>query len=431
MTTGVAKYGKVKMNIAKNVGEYRHYEVCRFCSRESLVQALNLGYVPLAGGFLKKRSDFAKEKFYPLSVSFCEECFLFQVDNVVDPDTLFQNYSYHTSTIQTLVDHFESFAQELAQEYNPRKFKILEIGCNDGPFIKSLIDKGFSPLGVDPARNIVTPLIKKGLPIIASYFTERLAKKIVMQHGQFDAIVSFNTLAHIEDMNDVVRGIKILLKSQGFLAFEVHYLGNLISGKQYDMIYHEHQYYYSLMTLSNFLKTHDMTIFHVKPTPIHAGSMRFYVQKKNARRTISRSVKKLLGIERKLRLDKLPTYQKFSKKMERAKVELLNLLSRLKSQGKKIAGYGASGRATILLNYSGIDENFIDYIIDDSPARQNVYIPGAHVKTVSSKILQTNKKPDYILLFAWAFLNEVRDRNKEYLRDGGKFIIPLPKVKVL
>ncbi len=417
----------------KSIGEYRHYNFCRFCFSNPLIPAINLGYVPLAGSFIKSKKYLSDEKFYSLEIGFCQNCFLLQSTNVIDKDLLFKDYFYHSSVIKTLTNHFNEIAQELEmQTKNSPKPFIVEIGCNDGTLINALSKLKINTLGIDPATNIVQPLIKKGLPIVNDYFSEDLAKKIVKIYGKADAVCSFNVLAHIEDMEDVLTGVRTLLKKDGFLIFETHYLRNLLEEMQYDMIYHEHQYYYSLMTLQNFFAIHNMEIYDVKPIKIHAGSMRYYVQNKNGgKNPISKNVKTLLKKEKSLGFHKLKTYLSYAQKITKTKHELLSLLDSLKRDNKIIAGYGASGRGTIIMNYCGLDKKYLDYVIDDAPAKQGAYTPGTHLEIKGSDILKSKNRPDYVVLFAWSFLDEIKEKNKEYLQNGGKFIVPLPKVQII
>lgn len=424
------------MKIYNNIGEYRHYTHCRFCLKGKIQPVINLGLMPLAGGFFKKgttRKELEKEKFYPLSLNFCKDCYLLQVNISINPDILFKNYFYFSSSIKTLVNHFRSVAAQLAKEIkNPKKSFIVEIGCNDGAFLDALKQKGFKRLGIDPATNIVMPLIKKGFPIINDYFSQKVAKKILKINDQADAVYSFHSMAHIEDMHDVIKGIKILLKDDGFLAFEVHYLGNLIDEFQYDMLYHEHQYYYSLTTLINFFARYDMDIYDAKLVPIRAGSIMFFVQNKNSgKRKTSPAVNKLLIQEKRQALDKIVTYKKFSKYIQKTKKDLLGLLTRLKAERKTIAGYGASGRGTVIMNYCGLDSRYLEYVIDDAPAKHGAYSPGTHLKITPSSALLGRMRPDYVVLFAWPFIDEIKRKNIEYLKNGGKFIIPLPKVRIV
>jgi len=417
------------------IGDHKHFIRCRFCNSEKMQVVIDLGNVPLAGGFFKKGNSqkLAKEKLYPLQICFCPNCFLLQINNVVNADILFENYFYFSSSIKTLVDHFETNVQELTKILpNTKKRLIVEIGCNDGSFIKSLVHNGYKALGVDPAQNITQPLIKQGLPIINDYFSEKLAKKIVNQYGHADAIYSFHTLAHIEDMNDVIKGVKVLLKRSGFLAFEVHYLGDLIREVQYDMMYHEHQYYYSLIALKNFFAMQDMEIFDVKPNPIRGGSMMYFVQNKQfGKRKISKNLINLVLKEKKQGLDKAKTFTAFFNYINNTKRKLLKLINEVKAKKQTIVGYGASGRGTILMNYCNLTKQLLDYVIDDAPAKHGAYTPGTHHEIYSSAALNSSNRPDYVVLFAWPFIEEIKKRHSKYLEKGGKFIVPLPRVKII
>lgn len=414
----------------KLIGEYKHFSSCRFCRSSDVKTVIDLGYMPLAGGFISSKANSSNEKFYPLQLSFCKNCFLLQVNISVDPGILFKNYFYFSSSIKTLVDHFETISTDLAKEYKEPSGKfIVEIGCNDGVFINALTKRKFKALGVDPASNVVKSIARNKLPIINAYFTENLSKKIVKKYGKADAIYSFHSMAHIEDMHDVAKGIKLLLKKDGFLVMEVHYLPKLIKGMQYDMIYHEHQFYYTLISLINFFKMYKMEIFDIKRFKIRGGSIMFFVQHAGGPNKVSENVRKTVNSEKKLGFNKIQTYEKFAKKIKQRKDQLLKLLVNIKDKNKKIIGYGASGRGAIIANYCSL-ENFLDYVVDDAPAKHGSLLPGTHHKIFPS-IRMIKDKVDYAVLFAWPFLYEVKEKNKEYLNNGGKFIIPLPKVKIL
>ena len=416
----------------KKSRDYKTYRTCRFCSGKHIRLFLDLGKQPLAGGFLKNQDEIKREKQYHLQLYFCSDCFLVQTNLVINKQKLFEKYYYSSSSIKTLVAHFKEFAQFLKNNYSPaKKYFIVEIGANDGIFIKILKKSGYKVLGVDPAKNIVKPLIANGLPILNDYFTEKTAAKIVKKYGQADIIVSSNTLAHIEDMHDVLKGIDLLLKDKGSLIFENHYLGSLIEDTQYDMVYHEHQYYYSILTLVNLLKQHGMEIYDVQKNSMHAGTIRVFVKKNisNDKKTTSR-VKKIIINERAQGFDKFKTFSNFGNRVSRNKTELRRLLLSLKQKNKTVVGYGASGRGTVLSNYCILSKQLLDYVVDDSPFKQGLYTPGMHLLIYPSDKLDQDK-PDYALLFAWSFLDEIKKRNKQYLKNGGKFIVPLPKVKII
>lgn len=419
--------------IRQNIGAHTHYTHCRFCFSNDIKPILNFGNVPLAGGFLQSKEKIVDEKLYPLEISYCKNCYLLQSVNVVNADVLFKDYFYHSSAIKTLTDHFIEIADKLSEEFKSKKNPfVIEIGSNDGTLVKELLKHNVNALGIDPATNIVSPLIKRGLPFINDYFSEKVAREVKRAYGQADVIFSSNTLAHIEDMHDIVRGIKVILNDKGYLMFEVHYLGNVLHEMQYDMIYHEHQYYYSLLTLNNFFTMYDMEIFNIKPISIHAGSMRFYVQhKKKGTRTISKYVKELIKSEREHQFDNVKRYERYSKRVAKTKNDLLFLLDSIKAKKKSIVGYGASGRGTTIMNYCGLDETYLDYVIDDAPAKQGAFTPGTHLEIKNSEVLYGKNKPDYVVLFAWSFIDEIMKKNKVYIENGGKFIVPLPEVKII
>lgn len=424
----------MKHAVTKNVGEYRYYDYCRFCFSKDIQIILDLGYMPLAGGFLKKLSKktLEKEHYYPLELMVCQNCFLVQTNAVIPADILFKEYFYFSSKIQTLVNHFQQIAKNIPSMFSDTKKKfVVEIGCNDGSFIRAVQEIGYDALGIDPATNVAAPLVKKGIPIINDYFSAKLAQKIVKKYGKADAIYSFNTLAHIEDMHDVFSGIVTVLKDDGYMIFETHYLGDLLTQMQYDMMYHEHQYYYSLFAIEKFLALHQMHVFNVDIVPTHGGSIRFSVQKNTGKRKISETVKKLERKEKKQKIDTLKPYTQFAKEVIKTKKDLLALLTKLKQKKYTIAGYGASGRGTILSNYCGLDKKFLDYIVDDAPAKIGNYMPGTHLPIYSSKKLADKNPPDYVLLFAWAFVDEIKKRHRKYVENGGKFILPLPTVTIL
>lgn len=412
------------------VRAYSKYSTCRFCNSGDVEKVIDLGKMPLAGGFLKNKLYFKKEKKYPLELLFCKNCFLLQTSISINSDILFKNYFYFSSKIQTLVKHFEKAAKKAKKTVGANGF-IVEIGCNDGVFIKALLENKVKALGVDPASNVVKPLIKQGLPIINNYFSENLAKKIAKRYGQANAIYGFHTLAHIPNMQNVVSGIKLLLNPKGYLAFEVQYLENLLDGLQYDMIYHEHVHYYSLLALINFFKQYDMEIFDVERNNLRGGSIMYFVQnKKIGKRRISKKVKDLIKIEIKQKLNTPIPYKNFNKKIEKTKKDLLKMLNGLKKKQKKIAGYGASGRGTVIINYCELNNKLIEFVVDDAPAKHYHFTPGMHNLIYPSNEL-LNKQIAYSIVFAWPFVKEVKERNKEFIKSGGKFIIPLPKVKVI
>ena len=406
---------------------------CRFCNSDKIKKIIDFGEVGLAGGFLLP-DEFSKEKTYPQQLYFCEDCFLLQIINKVDSKLLFKDYFYFSSAIATLRKHFREYAEEVTKEFLiPDKSIVLEIGCNDGILLKPFIELGIKTvIGVDPSSNVISTIKDPNIITINDFLTENLSESIINNYGKVDLICANNVFAHVNDMHDITKAIKNLLKPSGVFIFEVHYIGSLIDEVQYDMIYHEHIYYYSLITLQKFFSRFDLEIFNIKSIPIHGGSMRYYVRKidKQKNEKISLKVINLQKNELQKGYNVKETFLNYAKDVETTKLNLMNLLYKLKNNKKTIIGYGASGRANTLIQYCNIDANLLDYIIDDSPMKQSYYTPKSHLEIRSRESLK-EKMPDYILIFAWSFFNEIIEKNISYLHEGVKFIIPLPEVKII
>ena len=406
---------------------------CRFCNSNKIEKIIDFGEVGLAGGFLLP-NEFPKEKTYPQQLYFCEDCFLLQIINKVDSKLLFKDYFYFSSAIATLRKHFREYAEEVTKEFLiPDKSTVLEIGCNDGILLKPFIELGIKKvIGVDPSSNVISTIKDPNIITINDFLTEKLSESIVNKYGKVDLICANNVFAHINDMHDITRAIKNLLKPSGVFIFEVHYIGSLIDEVQYDMIYHEHIYYYSLITLQKFFSRFELEIFNIKSIPIHGGSKRYYVRKidKLKNEKISLKVINLQKNELQKGYNFKKTFINYAKDVETTKLNLMSLLHKLKNNENTIVGYGASGRANTLIQYCNIDTNLLDYIIDDSPMKQGYYTPKSHLEIRSRESLK-EKMPDYILIFAWSFFNEIIEKNISYLHEGVKFIIPLPEVKII
>lgn len=421
------------MTRTQQIGTFTQYTHCRGCGGTNVATVIDLGLQPLAGGFIPHENAeqrFAEEKFFPLELAFCSDCYLLQTTAVVDKHALFDNYFYATHTIGTLVTHFESLAKKIAQHFEPDKTRILEIGSNDGTFLRALTQAGFQHcMGVDPAQNLVKHAIDSGLNCISDFFTEKIAEQIRDSFGQVDLVTSFNMFAHVEDLHEIIRGIQKVLKPTGSYLFEVHYLGSILSQLQYDMIYHEHQYYYSVHALVALFKPYGFSIKDVEFVDTHAGSIRVTVDQ--TKTAASERVAQLLQEEATLGYTHVAVFSQYNSAIQNHKKELKTLLLDLKKKGKKIAGYGASGRGTILSNFCELDAKLLTSVIDDSPLKQGAYMPGTHLPIVASTVLYDTHAPDCCLLFAWSFADEITRKHKRYLENGGQFITPLPKPKIL
>lgn len=405
-------------------------KTCRLCGSKNLKKVIDFGHMPLAGGFIKKE-EINKEKKYPLRVFICKDCALVQLIDVVSPKILFKDYRYTSSTTRTLSGHFVEYAKEMASRFLEKGSFAVEIGSNDGVLLAPLKEQGIKVLGVDPALNIVEIARKRGLDIINDFFNIDTAKRILKKYGKADAIFSNNTLAHIDDMDEVLRGIKLLLDDNGIFVFEVQYLLDLVKLLQYDFIYHEHLCYYSLKPLIRFLDRYDMKIFELKKISIHSGSIRIYAtNKSNSRYTNSKKIPKMLKNEERTGLYTSDGLSRFVTKISQHRESLIETLKILKRKGRTISAYGASGRSTILTNYCGLDNRYLEYVVDASPERYNRFIPGTHIKIVPPSYFKAYPT-DVVLMTAWNYKNEILKKEKWFLEKGGEVIIPLPKIKIL
>lgn len=406
---------------------------CAFCDSCKVIPFMDFGKMALAGGFLKKE-DFHKETKFNMRMGFCEQCFAVQIIDKISPDLLFKDYFYFSSTIKTLQNHFNEYAKEIASRFlNSENASVLEIGCNDGILLKPLAENNIKTIiGVDPALNVISTINDNRIKTICNYFNENVAENVIENYGKIDLVTANNAYAHIDDIQGTTRAIKKVLSDDGVFVFEVHYLGNIIDGLQYDMVYHEHIYYYSLLSAINHFKKYDMTVFDIEPKKIHGGSYRFYVCNNHGKHAnqISKNVNELIKIEKGKGYNILDTYKDFSNNVHKIKNELMDLIINLKSKGKRIAGYGASGRANTMIQFCELTKDHIDYMIDDSPSKLGYFTPGSHFEIKSNSILYDDNPPDYVIIFAWTFFDEIRSKNLNYLKSGGKFIVPLPSVSI-
>lgn len=411
--------------------KYKKLKKCRLCSSKKLNTFIDFKKMPLAGAFLNK-NQIKKEYKYPMAMQFCEDCSNVQVDTVIPLDVLFKKYFYFSSNIKTLINHFGELAKLVETKFLKNKSStVLEIGCNDGVFLNQLSNyNNIKCVGVDPAKNVVKKIKNKKITIYNNGFDYVLAKKIKKKINDVDLIVSSFSFGHIDQMNSVTKGIDLLLKKNGTFIFEIYYLGTVIEGLQYDMMYHEHMTYYTIKALKRFLSKYNLRIFNIEKIKLRSGSLRFYCCRLKDKRPNSKSVLKYSSLENRNGYNKLSFLKNYNNKIEKTKFELTKILKELKEKNKKIYGYGASGRGTIIMNYCNIGNNYLDYVVDDAPEKKNKYTPGKHVKIISWEDLKQVGYPDYFVLFAWPFLAEITKKRSEYLKSGGKFIVPLPKVTI-
>lgn len=405
---------------------YKKREDCRGCGGKNLTPVLDLGSMPPANSFIKA-SEISKEKQFPLTVVFCNDCKLLQVPEVVDPGVLFSEYDYLTSASAPLVLHFKKMAVHIAEKFSIKKEDlVVEIGGNDGVLLEALVDK-CRTLNVEPAKNVAELSRNKGIETINDFFGPRLAEDIVGKYGHANIVVANNVMAHIDDMRGIFSGVSSVVGDKGVFVFEVHWVGNLLGDGGFDQIYHEHLCYYSLISLKNLVERSGLKIFDIEMVPMHGESMRVYAGKS---REPSIAVVEMLKKEKNMKLDKMETFLNFKNKVENNQNRLVVLLTDIKKQGKSIVGYGAPAKGNTLLNFCKIDGKTVDYIIDTTPFKQGLVAPGSHIPIYSPEKLKESR-PDYVLLSAWNYADAIIKKESELINAGTKFILPVPEPRII
>lgn len=393
---------------------------CRICGSAAR-RFLSLGETPLANSFLRKEQLDSNEPQFPLNVCLCEACGLVQLDCLVPPEVMYRNYIYFSSTSELMQEHFSQLADEVASRL-PRSAFVVEIASNDGIVLRSLKRHGCDVLGIEPATNIAEHANKSGISTLNEFWSSALAERLVKERGQADAVLANNVMGHVHDLNDFAQGISILLKDTGMAVIQVQYLVDFIEKLEYDTVYHEHVSYISLHPVVQLFRRHGLEVFDVQRFPgIHGGSVRFSIGK-GAR---TRAVDELLEYERKEGFLSRQKYEAFARRVEGHRAAFLQLLNSVKSEGKRIAGYGAAAKANTLLNYCGVGPSVIEYISDKSPHKQGLYTPGMHIPVVPPEKIDADM-PDYVVILAWNFADEVMRQQKAYAARGGRFIVPVP-----
>ena len=398
---------------------YKKREKCAVCGNKDLNTIMSYGDIPLAGDF-PSFENLSFDTKYNLDLQFCPKCSLIQTNSIIESDILFKDYRYMASI--GLSKHFNEVAKLIKDRYNPNN--VLEIGSNDGVLLLPLMELGIKCVGIDPAINISKIAKDKGCNIYNNYFSEEFVEKEKL-HNQFDCIVSNNCFAHIDDIHSIVKGVKKSLKVDGYFIIEVHYVRDLIEQNQYETVYHEHLYYWSITSLNELFKQYSMTIVDVDEIPIHGGSIRVVI--KNSLEKYSDKILKYFSKEKELGLTSLSYFTNFGESSIKHINDVKNLLKKLKNDGNKIIGYGASGRGNIFCNLCDITPNIIDYVVDESPEKIGRYIAGTHVPIVSPKYMENNA-PDYIFIFAWNYSKMIIEKLKG---NNYKYIIAFPEITVI
>lgn len=398
---------------------------CRSCGDSDLKNILSLGRTPLANALIRAEQLQETEETFPLDLVFCPACTLVQITENISPEKLFREYFYLSSFSDTMLRHAATVAAQMVEARRlGANSLVVEVASNDGYLLRQYKRTGVPVLGIEPAENIARVAEEHGVNTISEFFTEELAKKLRADGHCADVIHANNVLAHVPDLNGFVRGLRILLKDDGVALIEVPYVKDMIDATEFDTIYHEHLSYFSLTALNNLFRRHNLNINEVQLLPIHGGTLRVYASREET------SLESLLSAEMEWGVGDLGFYKDFSSKAERLRGELVGLLQTLKQQGKRIAVYGASAKGSTLLNYCGIGKETLDFVVDRSTVKQGLYTPGTHLQIHPTEKLLSDM-PDYVLLLTWNFADEILEQQTEYRSRGGRFIIPIPSVKVV
>lgn len=408
-------------------------KICRICGSKDLLDVIDLGKQPIPNGFLKKEGLNKKEAKYPLIVCFCNNCSLMQLKYIVNPNIMFKNYLYIPSASKTRVEHFKKMAEEVIKVGKLKENSLaVDVGSNDGSLLICFKNLNMKTLGIDPAENLVKVAALSGIETFLGYFDSKVAKKVIAKYGRAKAITATNVIAHIPNLQEVIKGGDILLDDDGIFVMHFPYSYDLIEKNLFDTIYHEHLSYFSVKSLLYLAKDSELEIFDIHKSDLDGGSLRvFWKKKKNKKiKTKENVINKFLQKEKKYGLHDISAYNKFAKRVEELREDTIKQLKKIKKSKKQIVGYGAAAKANVLLNYFNIDSKTIDYVVDSTPYKQGLYTPGSHISIYSEdKIYETN--PDYVLIFAWNFSKEIMNKNKEYTKNGGKFILIEPKFKIV
>ncbi|MGH7712763.1 MAG: class I SAM-dependent methyltransferase [Gemmatimonadaceae bacterium] len=397
---------------------------CRACAADSLRRFLSLGPQPLANAFPRDQTDVLAEQYFPLDVYFCESCSLVQLADVIDPAVLFSDYIYVTGTSATIAEHNVRYAEAVAARLALRPGdRVVEVASNDGSLLSCFQRHGVDVLGVEPARNIASMAIDRGVPTDNRFFNNAVATELRAAHGPARAVIGNNVLAHVDDARDFLRGFATLLSDDGLGIVEVPYAREMLERLEYDTIYHEHLCYFTVTSMARLAEAARLSLVHVDRVPVHGGSLRVYLKKSEAQH--GEQPRAMMRDEDARGLADFATWHEWASLVARNRHELRLLLEDLNAKGKRVAAYGAPAKGNTLLNYCGIDPTLVPFTVDKNPLKVGRLTPGMHIPVRAVDTLM-RERPDYVLILAWNFADEIMQQQAAYREQGGRFIIPVP-----
>lgn len=403
---------------------------CRSCGHKEGELVLDLGLQPLANNLLRPEDRSKPEPRFPLRLAVCRGCWLLQIVDLIPPVDLFAEYLYFSSFSDNMLRHARLAAERYQKEFQIGcDHLVVEIASNDGYLLKNFVANGVPCLGIEPAANVARVALEQGIPTLVEFFAEKVARKLAGAGQQADLILGNNVFAHAPDTNDFVAGLAALLKPDGRIVLEFPYACDLIEHVEFDTIYHEHVFYFTLTALLPLFRRHGLEIFDVERLDIHGGSLRLFAAHRGAQ-VVQPTVHSLFHEEQAKGVASTSYYDDFGNRVRGIRDDLVDLLRKLTAEGKSVAAYGASAKGSTLLNFCGIGREILDFVADRSTAKQGLLTPGTHLDILSPSELYA-RRPDYLLLLTWNFAEEILAQQQAYRDNGGKFIVPIPRVTVL
>ena len=406
---------------------------CRFCQTELKHVFIDLINSPASNSFLREEQLNEPEVFFPLKVFTCHHCFLVQIDEYKKSDAIFNNeYVYFSSFSTSWLEHCRRYTEQMNDRFGfSGRSLVVEIASNDGYLLQYFRQRNIPVLGIEPTANTAEVAVSKGIPTVVDFFGVRLAARLAAEGRKADLLLGNNVLAHVPDIVDFVSGMKILLKEEGVITMEFPHLMQLVDNNQFDTIYHEHFSYLSFHTAARIFRSQGLELFDVEEIPTHGGSLRIYAgHAEDKTKTISGRVGELLEKEKSRGMLTLGYYDHFQRRALDVKLALTAFLTEQKRAGKKVAAYGAAAKGNTLLNYCGIKNDLMDYVVDANPHKQNKWLPASHIPVVAESHLKA-MRPDFVLILPWNLQDEIT-RQLSYIREwGGKFVIPIPRLEIL
>lgn len=404
---------------------------CRFCKTELTHDFIDLVNSPASNSFLTAEQLNEPETFYPLKVYTCHKCFLVQVDEYKKSDAIFDSdYVYFSSYSTSWLKHAKAYTEMMTRRFGYTKDSlVIEIASNDGYLLQYFHENNIPVLGIEPTANTAEVAKRKGIDSVNDFFSVRLAKELLGKNIKADLLLGNNVLAHVPDIVDFVGGMKLVLKDNGVITMEFPHLMQLVDNNQFDTIYHEHFSYLSFTTVKQIFESQGLAMFDVDQVPTHGGSLRIYAKHMDdASKEISPNVKALLDLEASKGMNGLAYYNGFQEKAMKVKLNLLSFLIEQKNAGKKVAAYGAAAKGNTLLNFCGVKNDLVDFVVDANPHKQNKFLPASHIPVMNEQYLK-DAKPDYVIILPWNLREEITEQ-LSYIRGwGGQFAVPIPSVQ--